>query len=79
MTTATMTTSTATATGTKTSFSDTVRSYWKTMMFRNQQRRSVRQLRALSDHHLRDLGIHRSEITSVVYGRDADRVRYHEV
>lgn len=77
MTTAAMTTTTATAAGTKARFTDIVRSFWKMMKYRNHQRRSVLHLRAMPDHTLRDLGIHRSEINSVVYGRGSG-VRYYE-
>lgn len=75
MTTATITTSTVTVSDAKTSFSDTARSFWKTMKYRSQQHRSVRHLRAMSDYHLRDLGIHHSEITSMVYGEKMEGIR----
>ena len=42
---------------------------------RNAQRASVRHLRTLSDYHLKDLGIDRSEIMSVVYSDTSDRIR----
>jgi uncharacterized protein YjiS (DUF1127 family) len=42
---------------------------------RNARRASVRHLRALSDYHLKDLGIDRSEILSVVYNDIPDRIR----
>jgi uncharacterized protein YjiS (DUF1127 family) len=42
---------------------------------RNARRASVRHLRALSDYHLKDLGIDRSEILSVVYNDILDRIR----
>jgi len=42
---------------------------------RNAQRASVRHLRTLSDYHLKDLGIDRSEILSVVYSDTPDRIR----
>ncbi|WP_065285016.1 DUF1127 domain-containing protein [Ensifer aridi] len=34
-----------------------------------QMRRAVRELRALDDHALRDIGISRSQIQAAVYGR----------
>lgn len=74
MTIATMTTISPAVIDPKTSLSDPVRSFWKTMKFRNQQRRSVRHLHSMSDYHLRDVGIHRSEIASMVYGRYDKRV-----
>ena len=79
MTTATFTpTRTATA-DTKKKVADVFRTFWQTTKYRYHQRRSVEHLRSLTDQHLKDLGIHHSEITSVVYGREAERVRYHEV
>ena len=41
----------------------------------SEQRKSVRYLQTLSNHHLKDLGIDRSEIMSVVYGETQDRLR----
>ena len=35
-------------------------------------KRDIRRLRGLSDHHLKDIGIHRSEICSVVYGQPCE-------
>jgi uncharacterized protein YjiS (DUF1127 family) len=37
-----------------------------------QNERDIRRLRGLSDHHLKDIGIHRSEICSVVYGQPCE-------
>lgn len=56
-----------------------IRTVWQSAKRGNPKRESVRCLRAMTDYQLKDLGIHRSEITSLVYGRDAERVRYHEV
>jgi len=41
----------------------------------HERRRSVHYLRELNDHQLMDLGIRRSEITSVVYGELPERMR----
>lgn len=40
-----------------------------------ERRASVATLRSLDDHLLKDIGIDRSEITSMVYGRNIDRSR----
>ena len=39
------------------------------------RRRAARHLQDLSDHELKDIGLHRSEITSVVYGEALGRIR----
>jgi len=54
-------------------FTKAVSDIWGTMNRKYQQHRAIRHLSSLSDHHLKDIGIHRSEITSVVYGRGDDR------
>jgi len=46
---------------------------------RHRQRRAIRQLRLLNDSLLKDIGIHRSEITSVVRGMDVDTTRRRNV
>ncbi len=38
----------------------------------NTRRRDMRHLNELSDHHLNDIGIRRSEIRSIVYGEAMD-------
>ena len=53
--------------------------FWQTTRSPDNPRKSVVKLRSMSDHQLRDLGMHRSQITPFVYGREAARVRYHEV
>ena len=55
---------------------DTAAAYWQSARYHRHQRRSVRQFQAMSDHQLRDMGIHRSEITSVVHAGTGFR-RYH--
>lgn len=43
---------------------------------RREEKRAMRHLRQLSDHTLRDIGIHRSEISSMVrHGRSGRRSR----
>jgi uncharacterized protein YjiS (DUF1127 family) len=39
------------------------------------ERRAVRHLRALSDRELKDIGIHRCEVSSVVHGNSRDVTR----
>jgi len=40
----------------------------------HERRNSVRHLESLSDYHLKDLGIDRSDVRSVVYGRTTGRI-----
>lgn len=56
---------------------DTAAVWWQSARHRRHQRDSVRRLRAMTDHQLRDVGIHRSEITSVVYGTPGGSRTYH--
>ena len=58
----------------------TIRNHFASMIEnwkqRREQKRSIQHLRRLSDHTLRDIGIHRSEISSmVVHGRSGRRSR----
>lgn len=53
--------------------------FWQTTKSRSNPRQSVLKFRPMSDHDLRDPGIDRSQISPKVYGREAARVRYHEV
>jgi len=48
------------------------RSVWAMLTRWNTRRRDMRHLNALSDHHLNDIGIRRSEIRSIVYGEAMD-------
>jgi uncharacterized protein YjiS (DUF1127 family) len=43
----------------------------------HERRKAMEHLRGLSDAHLRDLGIDRSEIMSVVYADTGERRRFH--
>ena len=42
---------------------------------KRKRRADIANLRALSDHTLKDIGLHRSEINSVVYGCGSDLSR----
>ena len=46
---------------------------WSAFWTRSAQRATARILRGLDDATLRDIGLSRSEIDSVVYGRPGDR------
>jgi uncharacterized protein YjiS (DUF1127 family) len=50
------------------------RAYWQ----RRARRAAVELLHSLDDRTLRDIGVGRSEISSVVYGRPCDRTRCYD-
>src|SRR5207247_961545 len=52
---------------------DFVRQAWHAYWARKARRATVYMLRSLDDHALHDIGVHRSEIESVVYGRSGER------
>jgi len=53
----------------------TARKWWRAYALWRERSRAVRELRALDDRTLRDIGVNRSEIEWVVYGSDATRLR----
>jgi len=53
----------------------TARKWWRAYTLRRERKAAVRELRALDDRTLRDIGVNRSEIDWVVYGRDETRLR----
>lgn len=57
----------------------TARNFWQSVQRRRQERQSAAHFGMLSDRQLKDIGIHRSEILSVVYGSDGSRIRIHDV
>ena len=53
----------------------TARTWWRAYALWRERSSAVRELRALDDRTLRDIGVNRSEIEWVVYGSDATRLR----
>ncbi len=51
----------------------TVRRWWKSYWLGRGRRATVFMLRSLDEHTLRDIGVDRSEIESVVHGEAAER------
>ena len=57
----------------------TMSNIWESANRQYQQRRAIRHFSSLSDLYLKDIGIHRSEITSVICGMNADRLRHSRI
>jgi uncharacterized protein YjiS (DUF1127 family) len=53
---------------------DMVRNGWNAYAAGRERRRAVQELNALDDLMLKDIGVRRCEIGSVVYGRDSSRL-----
>jgi uncharacterized protein YjiS (DUF1127 family) len=51
---------------------------WRAYWDRRQRRATVLILSSLDEHTLQDLGLDRTEIESVVYGRPSERNRHFE-
>ncbi len=47
------------------------------MRERRKQRTAIRELRSLDNHTLKDIGLHRTEVTSVICADPAGRRRHH--
>ena len=59
------------------SLSGVLKSWWETYWLNRAQRATVLILSSLDDHTLRDIGLGRSEIGSLVYGQPSERtLRY---
>ena len=54
---------------------ETARRMYRAMRERSEHRRAVRELRAMNRHVLKDIGIDRSEIVSVIHGQPGERTR----
>lgn len=48
---------------------------WRAYLEMRSTRAAIRELSGLDDHMLKDMGIHRGEIASVVHGLEADKTR----
>ena len=57
------------------SFACDLRNSFRAWRLRRQKRRAVQQLRGLNNHALKDIGLHRSEIMSLVHTSGKDRRR----
>lgn len=54
---------------------DAVMAALRALLARRRESRAIAHLESLNDHHLRDIGITRSEVALVVRGADIDRLR----
>ena len=59
---------------TKTWVTRTASTVWQAVRRYNQRRRAVEHLRSMTDQHLRDVGIQRHEIFTMVYGTNTEGV-----
>jgi uncharacterized protein YjiS (DUF1127 family) len=57
---------------------DRIARAWRRYWQRQAKRATVELLQSLDDRTLRDIGLARCEITSVVYGRAGERIRSYE-
>jgi uncharacterized protein YjiS (DUF1127 family) len=57
---------------------DLLKQAWHAYWARKGRRATVYMLRSLDDHALHDIGVHRSEIESLVYGRSGERQRRYD-
>jgi uncharacterized protein YjiS (DUF1127 family) len=56
-----------------------LRRWWEAYWARRAQRAGVHLLSSLDDRTLRDIGVNRSEIESIVYARSGERLRRYEL